>query len=296
VSVPRRNIFSPPNRAANVAPAKFDPTKPILAFDPSTSISQFSATEQGTILAAFQQLTNDKLTQTGLQIFSDGQGSGGSLPKGTALLRAAQSPNPQVLVHPSPGTLPETRPPQGGDPNIYLELDFSPLRFFTLDALTFLTRMSTAMLSNPPPYTSHVEVVPLSIVLAHELVHVMRILRRTTVARTSSNTVTNLFRDESGWAFSELVFTEEANVIGLFNAGGVSENGIRSEQGLNLRIAMTTPSFTMGAAPGVASPVTQGARPIPDPVTNQLFPSWWPDYPSKGAGGGSTGATPPPSQ
>jgi hypothetical protein len=229
------------------------PTDPVLFLDP-----KWAAPDQATLLSAIRQLTDDAVTQVGQKIFVDGKGNG-NRPRGTTLLRSLQNPSRKVTLVQSTSLIPETRT-VGSDVNV--EVDFSPFHFFTLDAFQFLTRNSGTF---SPSYVSQVAAAPLFIVLAHEFSHASRILSGSTVGGNVDNT----FCDDSGWRYHETIFREESIVVGL-NSEAQSENGIRGEQGLGLRVGVGSPTVSLDK---------QGVRPEPSAVTGELTPSWWPDYP-----------------
>ncbi len=98
--------------------------------------------------------------------------------------------------------------------------------------------------------------------LAHELVHAFRILRGSVVGGARDHE----FYDGFGNKFSERVKLEELLVVGIDGSEQVSENRIRSEQGLGSREAYASPTVALDK---------QGVKPLSDPP-----PSWWPDCPT----------------
>ncbi|MBV8274369.1 MAG: hypothetical protein JO170_03785 [Verrucomicrobia bacterium] len=217
----------------------------------------WTTTERTKILAALQQLTSDALVLSGGgdQIFVDPSRSvAPNRNTGQTLLRGLQHPTRKVFIVPATGSfIPDTRP-SGNDVLVELAFasgDLATFHFFTITGANV-----------PGPGGNAVEKAPGFIVLAHELVHAFRMLRHVFVAGSRDNE----FFDPSGKKFVERVFREELTVDGIDGSERITENSIRLEQGIGIKIAHASPSFRLDK---------QGVRPVPESAA----PPWWPDFP-----------------
>lgn len=240
------------------------PTRPIVLLDQS-----WSSGEQGIILAALQQLTDDKLTLNGLQVFSDFSGTGSSKKIGEKLLRGLQDPNTKVIIAPQQSSLiPDTKK-SGSD--ILVEAAFASGQLATFAFFTLMTvQVPTPGKSSsewPTQSYPRIDKDPGYIPLAHELVHAYRMLRSAVV----SGSKTHEFEDPDGYRFSQTVSVEELTVVGIEGSYEVSENLIRKEQNLNANAAYCSPTIGLDM---------QGVRAISAPAGKPLPPTWWPNHPT----------------
>jgi hypothetical protein len=228
---------------------QFVPSRPVVFLD-----SSWAATERAKILAALQELTGDHLTQTGLEIFSDGLNRVAVNRKaGDQLTRGLQHPTNKVIIVPQQSSLiPETKQ-SGKDVQVELAFasgDLATFHFFTITGANV-----------PGPGGNAIEKSPGFIPLAHELVHAFRMLRNAVVSGSRNHE----FFDPSGNKFSELVRLEELRVVGIDGSEPVTENRIRAEHGLGSREAYASPTLPLDI---------QGVKPVSAP------PPWWPDCPT----------------
>jgi hypothetical protein len=217
--------------------------------------------EQGKILAALQVLTDDRLKLTGLEVYSDGSGKVASkLKTGQTLLRGLQYPTGNVGITEQTGSvLPDTHY-VGNNASVRLPFssgDISTFYFFTLVGRPV-----------PPPIRNvnaeDIEEAPGYIVLAHELVHAYRILRGINIPRDPAHSKQVQFGDLQGNQFTVFESLEELTMIGMEGTDPITENNIRIEHWLGVRMA---PVSLYGNL------VLQGVKPVSAP------PSWWPYYP-----------------
>lgn len=240
-------------------------TRPIVWLD-----STWSAAEQAKLLAALQGLTDDKLTQTGLEIFTDLSGAGtGNRKVGETLLRGLQHPTSKVIIVPlTTSILPETRS-AGSD--ILVEMTFSGADLATFHFFNdFVVLVPTPGISSSQWPKSHIPVIekaPGWVPLAHELVHAFRMLRSVKVPGSRAHE----FQDPDGYKYSMLVSLEELTVVGIDGAEPISENTIRAEQGLKARASYASPTAPLDL---------QGVKPISAPAGKPLPPVWWPICPT----------------
>lgn len=234
--------------------------RPIVYLD-----STWMASEQATILAALQELTDDKLTQTQLSVYSDGSGTGATKKTGETLLRGMQNPTRKVIIAPDTAGafLPLTSQvsPTG---DITVVLPFSsgripPLKFF----------VNTKFIAYGDPsgqprdvYQLEVTEAPLYVIIGHELIHAFHFLRGTTASGFTDHT----FSDPTGIQFTQKVFTEELVTMGLSGAEPLTENNIRLEHHIGVRTSYASASFDLDQ---------QGVKPVNSPA-----PTWWPTYPA----------------
>lgn len=224
------------------------PTRPVVYLD-----SSFSAAEQATIVAALQQISGDKLTQTGNAVFSDGLARITTRSKGTILVRGLQHATSKVYLVPQTGSfIPDTK--QAGT-DVQVEVAFSSGGLITFNFFT-ITGANV-----PGPGGNKIEKCPGYIPIAHELVHAFRMLRHAQVTGVHDH----VFADPSGNQFRETVALEELRVTGMDGVEAISENAIRAEQGLGMRLAYASPDLPLDK---------QGVKPV------GAQPSWWPDCPT----------------
>lgn len=242
------------------------PTRPIVYVH-----NTWTDAEKMTIYNALKQITDDWLTMSLgpfaplLAVYSDGSGTGASNRKtGETILRGLQHPTLKVIIAPDTrgSFLPETFPPNGND--IVVSLPFSngtipPIACFVNTPVTTYGHPS-----GQPGHSTLVQVTeaPLFITLAHELVHAFHHVH----GSASSGSKRHSFADEFGNQYEQLVFTEELVTVGLEGGEPLTENTVRTEQGLSPRAAYASPSFALDQ---------QSVTP-PTPA-----PSWWPNYPKK---------------
>jgi hypothetical protein len=238
-----------------VAAWKFTPTSPIAFLD-----SSFSPKEQAKLLANLQLLTDDQLKLNGLEVYSDGSGTVASkLKTGQTLLRGLQSPLHKVIITPNAaGSISSSTKWDSRSVDINVDLmfasgDVASFNFLTLTGATVPVAgagIDADSVVKPPGY----------IVLAHELIHAYRLLRFLQLSGSKDHP----FGDPQGNKFTEKVFTEELTVVGLDGTEPITENHIRVEQGIGVRVsyATTDQPFT-----------SQGVTPV------SAQPSWWPNYP-----------------
>lgn len=224
--------------------------RPIVYLDPS-----WTPAEQGKILDVLQQLTDDKLKKVGDQVVFDGLGSGAPQRKaGTLLLRGLQHPTTKVVIVPQTSSLiPDTKK-AGND--IQVELAFSSngnfSRFDFFEIVLCTNSGDGGAVKEAEPF----------VVLAHELIHALRMLRNTKAGGSKEHP----FIDEFHNAYKETVWMEELVVVGLEGNETISENAIRREHNIRHRAAYASPTVALDK---------QGVKP------QGPQPSWWPDYPTK---------------
>jgi Effector protein len=226
------------------------PARPIVSLD-----SSWSPGEQAKILAALQELTGDLLTQTGLEIFSDGSSKVANRKTGETLLRGLQHPTRKVIIRPATGSMIPDTASSPGSSDVFVELTFVGKDLATFDFFTITGANALG------PGGNAIEKSPGFIPLAHELVHAFRMLRSVRLPGARNHE----FFDPWGNKFTESVFLEELTVVGIDGSEPVTENRIRAEHRLGSREAYASPTFPLDM---------QGVKPASAP------PPWWPNCPT----------------
>jgi hypothetical protein len=238
--------------AATVAP-KIDTRLPIFFIERTWKL----APERQQIMDHFLTLTDDALELRDesqfpewFSVYIKTKGTG-SKPLGTELVRLLQNPKAKIIVKPG------TAGPASCDSNVVdgklgvgLQLGSRGPMLFTAPSLP-----ST-------PTGTVVQACPWYIALAHELVHATHRARGVT---KSPGNQPNKFFDEYRNEFTENSPEEEARTVGLqlFANERLTENSIRKEHGLNLRVSYASPELALNGQ-GVVTPASP--------------PEWWPDY------------------
>jgi hypothetical protein len=197
---------------------------PVLHLD-----SDWNQTESGILLDTLQRLTDDKLTLSNGDVTADGTGNGRH-PVGTTLIRSMQGKRVSLVRQTALMNLTSRDSATGA---INVQVDFSPVEFFTVDMMTFFTDYLAAA---ERVYPVAVTKAPLAVIIGHELIHAFHIATGT----TDFSGVTHNFLTEYGDPLTETGTAEEFRTVGL-KGERISENGLRREQGVDLRVAYASP-------------------------------------------------------
>jgi hypothetical protein len=202
--------------------------------------------QKSTVLGIMQRLTNDKL-----ELRTDEKGvssvviketsKNGNKPVGTALVRdVIQKEGKRVTISlEDVSGSSDTRPAnaamavngKGSDSRIRLDLGDINHRDNVLDSRTGQTKLA--------PTSATVG-------LGHELIHAKNHLEGAFVPKESTkegcdahpeHCYEHTYKDVNGELRTQTLPTEEANTVGFTGHGGPTENGIRSEQGEEMKVA-----------------------------------------------------------